>query len=57
MDGQDDLNPTDEPNPALDESLGQGKARPNFFTTADGLAPKLCHLGRHMGWVSVQAGH
>ena len=34
IDGQDELNPTDEPNPAPNESLGQGKARPGFFTRA-----------------------
>jgi hypothetical protein len=28
IDGQDELNPTEEPNQALDGSLGRGKARP-----------------------------
>ena len=34
IDGQDDLNPMNEPNPAPDESSGRGKARPDFFTRA-----------------------
>lgn len=48
FDSKDELNPTDEPNPTHLESLGQGNARPNFFELADGLAPKLSHLGCHM---------
>ena len=45
--------PTDEPNPTHVESLGRGNALLDFFKPAWGLMPKLCHLGRHMGWVSV----
>jgi hypothetical protein len=29
IDGQDELNPTEQPNRALDGSSGQGKARPD----------------------------
>jgi hypothetical protein len=32
------------------------KLVPNSDLGPDGLAPKLCHLGRHMGLVSVRAG-
>jgi hypothetical protein len=34
IDGQDELNPTEEPNRALDMSLGQGKARPELSSKA-----------------------
>ena len=37
----DDLNPTDEPNPAPDESSGRGKARPDFFKPARWFGAKI----------------
>jgi hypothetical protein len=41
IDRQDDLNPMDEPNPALDGSSGRGKARPDFFTRARWFGTKI----------------
>ena len=37
------------------ESLGQGKLVPISSSWPKGLAAELCHLGCHMGWVSVWA--
>ena len=41
LDGQDELNPTDDPNPAPGESSGQGKARPDFFIRAGWFGAKI----------------
>ena len=48
-DSRDVQYPIDEPNPVHVESSGQGKARLTSSSHPDGLTPKLCHLGRHMG--------
>jgi hypothetical protein len=58
--GRDVHHPTDEPNPAHVESLGQGKARPNFFKPArrfgiKSMPPRMPHgmiecLGPTLVW-------
>ena len=56
IDGRDELNPTDEPNPAPYLWVWAEKNLvPISSLEPDDLAPKLCHLGHHMKWVSVQA--
>ena len=41
--------PINESNHAHVESLGEEKACPISSSRLEGLTPKLCHLGHHMG--------
>lgn len=50
VDGRDIHYPTDEPNPTWHvESLCPSKPHPKFSNQPNDLAPKLCHMGRHIG--------
>lgn len=56
INGRDELNATDEPNPAPNENMGWRKFNPISSSWLDGLAAKLCHLRPTWNEASVRSG-
>ena len=48
IDGRDELNPTDKPNPTHMRIWAEENLVPISSLEPNDLTPKLCHLGHHM---------